>query len=333
MAEAAAAAAAALVSKEKKQRDHNGVNKLCHGLCGDVELPHSEKKVMPEDLRIFLTDMQDAAGYSNTSAGVTRYKEFVACVKKGLGTVNRPQHNDVMRQPTVKGAYDLAQMQQALYMNDLFVDSVNRAAVIPSGDFAAFWILYRDALTNVEQKAWHKVHKARFGNKAKAQNDRTVQEYYASEMFVQQDEEASCLLYPSTSNGMILRTSWLQANVFFANLDPIMKSLLIAADKSIKPLTMEDWKLADIYAEAQAIEQSPEYADRAKARKEAEAMRKQISASAIQVQVAAAATFQRNAPSNGGGAGAGSRSLQRSNFRQNQVVVDDDVPDLSLIHI
>ena len=271
--------------------------------------------------------MQDAAGYSNTSAGVTRYKEFVACVKKGLGTVNRPQHNDVMRQPTVKGAYDLAQMQQALYMNDLFVDSVNRAAVIPSGDFAAFWILYRDALTNVEQKAWHKVHKARFGNKAKAQNDRTVQEYYASEMFVQQDEEASCLLYPSTSNGMILRTSWLQANVFFANLDPIMKSLLIAADKSIKPLTMEDWKLADIYAEAQAIEQSPEYADRAKARKEAEAMRKQISASAIQVQVAAAATFQRNAPSNGGGAGAGSRSRPSSNFRQNHVVVDDEVPD------
>ena len=52
-------------------------------------------------------------------------------------------------------------------MNDLFVDSLNRAAVVPPGDFSAFWIIYRDALTNTEQKAWHKAHNARFGDKTK----------------------------------------------------------------------------------------------------------------------------------------------------------------------
>ena len=101
----AAAAAAALVKKEKKQWDHNGVSKLCHGLCGGVDLADSAKKVTPEDLRIYLMDMQDSAGYSVASSGVTQYKEFLACVKKGLGPINRPHHNDVMRQPTVKAAY------------------------------------------------------------------------------------------------------------------------------------------------------------------------------------------------------------------------------------
>ena len=234
-------------------------------------------------------DMESAAGYIDAAnPGLVKHRSFMDHFRGKLAGVHRRFFDELQGRPNIRAAFNAANTTYAAYVTDLGVDHTgeNAGNDAPAPNYAPWWAVFRPAFTGVQSVyPWHILHGLTFRNPAKCMKAKeTVEQYYDVNF-----RQLRVKLQMNTDFPHDDIPDWYYANVFFAGLDEHIRAALIAHptySQHCLPANIAAWDPTALYADATAVQNSPQYQAEAKARSQAKTNRSSM-VSAIKDAVAA----------------------------------------------
>lgn len=164
-----------------------------------------------------------------------------------------------MNRPTVASSWRAAMVQQALFLDDLSVDTPVDETPVPPGDFSRFWDLYRKCFLSKGAISWHAAHRQHFLRQSMTQGSLSVSEYHQKNFVEPGVVRDGIPQWPRVEIwDSTLRS--VDAHFFFAGLSNLIRSRLINDYSSCcDPRSMHLWDIDALYTAARDVEMSPLY--------------------------------------------------------------------------
>jgi hypothetical protein len=198
--------------------------------------------------------------FETGAAGMDCLHLFYILFRRTTRDNYRERLDELVKTPDLAAAYELAMVQERLFLDDMKVTTSTGDLPEPPGDFSPFFTLLKAGMLNKEAVPWWKIHRDSFANEVLLQEpNEPVRDWHQRCFAANQTAQNLCAEWPDANNAF---GSSLQATFLVANCNPHLHALLLADSVHkllVNPTTMNSWDSSAIYNALHLLSYSPAY--------------------------------------------------------------------------